>query len=107
MITKDGIVGVSRHGAGGLVGALGSLSKNPFLKAKAVDSQRSNPVAWRGENISELRRGGSLASTPSKMDQAAAGAASVFVRTGILQNPNAALGAQATQSGKSLARLLD
>lgn len=105
MITKDGFAGTPRTGEVVLNGAVYRLSKNPFIGRKHPGgSVRSQAI----EIGNPLEKPNSPSSTPALtgMDRDSAGVASVFVRTGILQNPSVALGSQSAATPSSLERLL-
>jgi len=105
MITKDGFAGTPRIGGPVLNGAVYRLSKNPFIGRKLPGgSVRSQAI----ESGNPLVKPTCHSSTPvlTGMDRDSAGVASVFVRTGILQNPSVALGSQSAATPSSLERLL-
>jgi hypothetical protein len=107
MNTTDGINGFSRFGNNALVGALGKLSKNPLLNSRSMPSPFPTEGTIPGDHLAVSVRRKNPSPIPKEIEEKEAGAFSVFVRTGILQNPKIALDAQATIFRDSLLRLLD
>ena len=106
MITKDGFSGLLRVGETGLRKAIHRLTENPFISRKQAGRSVASEAIENDRSLAKLCHS-SLNPALRGLDQNGAGVASVFVRTGILQNPAVALGSQSSTTPSSLTRLLD